>query len=30
MKSFAAKDVNLAMDSLQIKIGDTTTAIEKM
>jgi hypothetical protein len=30
MKSFVAKDVKAAMDSLQIKIKDTTTTIEKM
>ena len=30
MKSFVAKDVGSAMDSLQIKIGDTKTAIDKM
>lgn len=30
MKSFVAKDVGAAMDSLQIKIGDVKTAIDKM
>jgi len=30
MKSFAAKDVNASMDSLQIKINETKTTIEKM
>lgn len=30
MKSFVAKDVGAAMDSLQIKIGDIKTAIDKM
>ncbi len=30
MKSFVAKDVGVAMDILQIKIGDTKTAIDKM
>jgi len=29
MKSFVAKDVGAAMDSLQIKIGDTKTVIDK-
>jgi hypothetical protein len=30
MKSFSAKDVDSAMDSVQIKIADTTTAIDKI
>jgi len=30
MKSFVAKDVGAGMDSLQVRIHDTTTAIDKM